>query len=225
MDVCAAQDLINDKQDATGAVQGSYSLLLIPTVKVNGTVDGQVLDDSFAPVLTFVIEPTQVYLKPYTAEDQDPFRPGTVGILSREKWTANVINIFQFPLPVFTARIIAVVCLVLAAAGAGVATLVFKEAETSDERLWAKLQIGEHMLGVSTIPFGKNDRMVDLDSLGELVNLVERYGGAVLFHKEPPYINYYVRDNGVVYRYRQMEFQYNLTDGENTFQRELLRAT
>ncbi len=46
----------------------------------------------------------------------------------------------------------------------------------------------------------------------------------MLFHKEPPYINYYVRDNGVVYRYRQMEFQYNLTDGEYSFQRELLRA-
>lgn len=224
MDVCAAQDLIDDKQVATGATQGIYYLLLSPTVTVNGIVDGQLLEDSFAPVLEFIIEPNQVYLKPYTAEDQDPFKPGTVGILSREKMTANVINIFQLPLPVFTARIIAVVCLVLAAAGAGVATLVFKEAETSDERLWAKLQIGEHMLGVSTIPFGKNDRIVDLSSLGELVQLVERYGGAVLFHKEPPYINYYVRDNGVVYRYRQLEFQYNLPDSENTFQRELLRA-
>jgi signal peptidase I len=224
MDICAAQELINDKQEATGAIQSTYSLLLIPTVTVNGLVDGQVLEDSFSPILEFVMEPNQVYLKPYAAEDQDPFKPGTVGILSREKMVANVINIFQIPLPVFTARIIAIVCLVLAAVGAGVATLVFKEAETSDERLWAKLQIGEHMLGVSTIPFGKNDRMVDLHSLGELVSLVERYGGAVLFHKEPPFINYYVRDNGVVYRYRQMEFQYNLTDGEYSFQRELLRA-
>ena len=224
MDVCAVQDLIDDKQEATGAQQGSYSLLLVPTVTVNGTVDGQLLADSFAPVLAFVIEPNQVYLKPYSAEDQDPFKPGTVGILSREKMVPNVINIFQFPLPVLTARIIAIVCLVLSIAGAGVAVLVFKEAETSDERLWAKLQIGEHMLGVSTIPFGKNDRMVDLYSLGELVQLVERYGGAVLFHKEAPYINYYVRDNGVVYRYRQMEFQFSLADAENSFQRELLRA-
>lgn len=224
MDVCAAQDLINEKQDVTGAQQSYYSLILVPEVTVNGTVDGQILEDSFAPALEFVIEPRQVYLKPYTAENQDPFKPGMVGILSREIMVPNTINIFQIPLPVVTARVIAIVCLVLAAAGAGVATLVFKEAETSDERLWAKLQIGEHMLGVSTIPFGKNDRMVDLDSLGELVNLVERYGGAVLFHKEAPYINYYVRDNGVVYRYRQMEFQYNLADGENIFRQELLRA-
>ena len=42
--------------------------------------------------------------------------------------------------------------------------------------------------------------------------------------RKPPYINYYVRDNGVVYRYRQLEFQFSLTDAENSFQRELLRA-
>ena len=217
MDICTAQNLINNKQDVTGAMQSSYSLLLVPTVTVNGLVDGQVLEDSFAPVLEFVIEPNQVYLKSYMAEGQDPFKPGTVGILSREKWAPNMINIFQLPLPVYTARVIALVCLALAAAGAGLALFVFKEAESSDERLWAKLQIGEHMLEINTSPVSENDRLVELASLEELVQLVERYGGAVLFHEETPYVNYYVRDDGVVYRYRQMEPQYSYPQKDEVF--------
>ncbi len=36
MDICAAQELIDDKHKATGAMQSTYSLLLIPTVTVNG---------------------------------------------------------------------------------------------------------------------------------------------------------------------------------------------
>ncbi|MDX9865162.1 MAG: signal peptidase I [Anaerolineaceae bacterium] len=224
LDVCAAQDLIDIKQEATGAAQSSYYLSLIPAVTVNGVVDGQILEDSFAPALEFVIAPQQVYLNQNFGENQDPFKPGTLGILSRDKIVPNVINIFQYPLPIPAARVIAIVCLALAATGAGLAIFVFKEAESSDERLWARLQIGEHMLSVSTSPFGKNDRVVDLDNLGELVQLVERYGGAVLFHKDPPYVNYYVRDNGVVYRCRQMERQYSLASGDNDFQQELLRA-
>jgi signal peptidase I len=224
MDVCAAQELIDNKQKATGAQQSLYYLSLIPSVTINGTVNNQVLEDSFAPVLEFVIEPEQVYLNKNTAEDQDPFKPGTVGILSREKMVPNIINIFQILLPVSTARVIALVCLILAAAGAGLATIVFKEAETSDERMWAKLQIGEHMLGIGASPVGTNDRLVKLASLEELVQLVERYGGAVLFYEETPFINYYVRDDGVVYYYRQLERQYSLKDGQDGFQQELLHA-
>ena len=215
MDVCVAQDLIDDKHKATGAAQTFYFLRLIPTVTINGIVDGQILEDTFSPALEFIIEPEQVYLNKNNEENQDPFKPGSVGILTRERMVPNTINIFQIPLPVPAARLITIVCLALAAIGAGLATFVFKEAEGSDERLWAKLQFGEHMLEINTSPVGANDRLVELASLEELVQLVERYGGAVLFHEESPNINYYVRDDGVVYRYQQMERQFSPQEDAN----------
>ena len=224
MDICTAQELIDDKHTATGAFESFYSLSLIPEVNINGIVDGQILEDRFAPQLTFMIEPEQVYLSQNIEEGQDPFAPGTVGILSRDKIVPNLINIFQLQLSVPTARIIAIVCVVLAAMGTALASFAFKEAETQDERLWAKMQIGEHMLEINASPVGDNDRLVDLASLDELIQLVERYGGAVLYHELVPYANYYVRDDGVVYRYRQVDRKYLLGGEEYLFQQEILRA-
>lgn len=224
LDVCEAQDLIDDKQTATGTNQSLYFLSLIPTVTINGNVAGQPLADTFAPDLEFVIEPQQVYLNNRGDEKQDPFKPGTVGILSQERMVANTINLFQLPLPVSAARVIAISCLVLAAAGTGLALLTFKEAETNDERLWAKLQIGQYMLETKNSPIGRRDRIIDLNSFDELIQLTEKYGGMVFFHEQAPYVDYFIRDDGVVYRYRRLERQYSLTDGETDLQQELLRA-
>ena len=224
IDLCAAQAVINNLQETTGTKNPPYYLDIIPTVTISGSVAGLVLDDTFAPELSFIIDPQQVYINDMRNQEQDPFKPGSVGILSNEKMVANNLNIFQMAVPVVTARIIAVVLAGLAAVGAALALLTFKEAETADERLWAKLQIGEHMLETRNSPVSINDRIIDLTGFDELIQLAERFGGLVFFHEQAPYVDYFIRDDNVVYRHRRLERQYSLSEGETGFQQELLRA-
>lgn len=224
VNLCEAQDLITNLQTTTGTQHSSFLLSIVPEVTITGNVEDKPLADTFAPALQFVIEPQQIYLNPRGDSQQDPFKPGATGILSTKKMVPNTLNIFQLPLPVSLARGLAVAAGLLALGGAGLALFTFKEAEATDERLWAKLQIGERMLETRNSPVGLQDRIVDLSSFDELIQLTDKYGGMVFFHEQAPYVDYFIRDDGIVYRYRQMERQYKPSMEGTDFKNEVLRA-
>lgn len=224
LDVCQAQALIDNLQTTTGTRHPPYFLSLAPRVNISGQIAGQQLTEAFTPTLQFIIEPQQVYLSARGDQNQDPFKPGQAGVLSSEKMVSNSLNLLRLALPVSVARILSIAGVLLAAAAAGLAMVTFKDAEVNDERLWARLQIGEYMLETRNSPIGHQDRVVDLAGFDELIQLAEKFGGMVFFHEQPPYVDYFIRDDGLVYRFRQIERQYKMADEGTGFQQELLRA-
>jgi signal peptidase I len=201
---CSLETIIQNTSDITKVENLQYSLLLTPTVKIDGKLAGQVLADSFTPNLTFMVDPLELYLPASNTTETDPFHPTASGKVVSSFEEINTLPIFIWKLPVQSARNIAIIATLLALLGIAIPTALFKRASKNDRTLEAKMLMGPMLVETQVSPVSGNERIVDLTSFEDLAALSERSNSTVFFHQQPLYTDYLVRENTLVYRFRQM---------------------
>ncbi len=203
LDICALRDLINNTESITAVQYLTYNVVINPKVKVQGQFDGLQLNDSFNPTLTFSIDQEQMYIPLNSNQSENPFQPMTSGFVSTSHTEANTISIFSLQLPVATARTISLVTLLVALLGLAIPMLIFSRSGQQNDKLKAKMMMGPMLVETLASPVSGAERLVDLVTFEDLVQLAESMGTTVFFHQQPLHVDYLVKDGNVVYRYRQ----------------------
>jgi signal peptidase I len=204
LDVPALQSLIRKVEKLTGGSPGAaYNLSITPRVHVTGTLASQPLTSDYAPALSLQLDALQLRAGAGSTAPGDeeggltPSRPGTVATASTKP---NKLTVRGHDLPVTTARWIALVGFLLAAAAAllsGVRLL----ADSSDPA--AHIHRYRHLIvPIAGTTFDPARPPIDVTSINALAQLAERSERLILHQQRDGADTYLVDDEGTLYRYQ-----------------------
>ena len=223
LNVCNLRDIIASTESITEVQHLIYSLILSPNVKINGQFMGQELSSSFDPNLSLTIDQQQVFFPVATGLESDPFKSTSSGFVEMKETGVNTLRIFSWELPVKAGREIAVVLFSIALIGILLPVMIFKKSEKDNERLKARLLLGQSLLETKVSPISENERVVDLTSLEDLAQLADRSASPVFFNQKTLYTDYLVRQENLVFRFRQLVQSAPIGE-ENELHNELINA-
>lgn len=205
LNVCTLETIISDTESITGVNNLQYSLNLKPVVQITGKLGENNLQDVFSPVLTFVLDSQQLYLPQSTssAEGGGGLLQLKTGSLEYSTLVTNSLSILGAQIPVKTGRIVAAIVLGLTLLGMIIPTLIDSFWGNNDRKLHAKMLMGPSLIETQSSPVSGNERIVDVNQLEEIISLSERFESVVFFYQQTLFTDYLVRDQSVVYRYRQ----------------------
>ncbi len=200
------QTMVESIQQQTGVRFQSYTLTIIPTVNVAGRVDGEPLDDQFAPQLVFLLDDLQMQLaeRP-SANGADPLSFSQSGALPRTLMASNPLSLLGISLAVTTARTLAIAGLIIGVAGLAITALFFMMTGSQDESTRIQARYGPLMVGVQRSTLDEEKRVAAVASIDDLVKVAERSGSMILHEANGPLHTYYVQMDQVVYRYQSRD--------------------
>jgi len=195
LNLCEIQDFISFLGETTGVDGQQYMLEVTPEVNYAGTVNGNLFQTVFSPVLAFRVDEQQVYLANLSGlEEENPLSPVEVGILPVEKTVPSTMTIVGLDLPVSTAKVISVIGILLCAVGLVIPAMSYRHAEKRDKRLSDRLTFGQLLVEVDQSPAGINDRLIEVSSLEDLLLLAEKAASVVMACRLPDEeTDYYVQ--------------------------------
>jgi signal peptidase I len=221
-DVCQLNTVIADVEAKTTVERLQYSLVLTPNVNLNGDFSGQALTTVFNPELKLSYDRQQLYYPPNSDLQEDPFNPVESGFVNEILTTKNTLDIFSLAIPIATGRLIAILFVIIALVGISFPIYVYSRSKKENEPLSAKMLIGQSLLETKVSPINENERVVDLTSLEDLAVLAERAGLPVFFNQKSYFVDYLVRQDNLVYRFRQLT--QGLPGADNEYRNEIIHA-
>ncbi len=194
--------LLGEIQALTGvSAEGGYSVSIGLKVHVAGTLGGHALNQTFAPALSFGLQPLQ--LQP---GGSGPGSGGLVQIRQRSvpatATVGNHLTLLGMAIDVGALRLLSVVGFVLGL-GASVALLaVLQRREPFAETERIKDRYGHLIVPVVAAPEVLEQVPYDVPDIASLVRLAESGQRLILHHRAPIGDTYLVSDDSSVFRYR-----------------------
>jgi signal peptidase I len=211
LDVPRLRSLIRKVEKLTGGSQGAaYDLSVVPRVHLTGTLAAQPLTTDYAPELKLQLDALQ--LRPASgstasaaeptgsADAKDALNPSRSGNVATSHAVPNTLRVRNVEVPVPTARWIALVGLLLGAAGtlltgAGLLRDPFDSNAHADRY--------RHLIvPIAGTTFDPARPPIDVTSIGALAQLAERSERLILHHQRDGADTYLVDDEGTLYRYQ-----------------------
>jgi signal peptidase I len=189
-------------EELTGVRRSNYQLALVPEVKVQATLPGNLpLGTIIEPALNFVLDDSQMYVlrDPNRTDPLSPFQPETRVTVS------SIPNTIQLPgglmLQVGIARVIALMGL-----GTALILAIFLFFQVSaqlkrDPILSIFLRYGGLIVTVNQANFELRSREILISSIEDAIKLAERNTTVVLHLPRADRHDFLVEGNGAVYRY------------------------
>lgn len=200
LDLRRVQTVIERMRDLTGSSQAAYSLTILPTVSVAGSVGGEPVETTFAPTLGFDVG--DLRLQP----DVDVASGGVSPFAPRETGTGthvvtNELSLGPLSLPVRTARVFALLALGTGLLLGLLALGAFRRRYQCDEPDRIAARFGHLLLPVTSRPqdWARITEVADVESL---VRLAQHYDRMILHLVEGDAHSYVVEEGTSVYRYR-----------------------
>ncbi len=223
LNICSLRDLITGTEILADIQHQQYTVSIYPNVKIAGSFGSYDVNSSFNPSLMFFIDSQQMYLPEPAVNEASPLLPKATENIVTSSYVRNTLPIFSLELPVSIARYIALILLALALLGLLIPFIIFNNASKDDELLKAKMLMGPAVVETQMSPVSGHERIVDLAKFEDLAQLAERTGSTVFFHQQAVYVDYLIKDNDLVYRFRQVRPM--LTAGaEAELHNEILKA-
>ncbi|HKI93283.1 MAG TPA: signal peptidase I [Gaiellaceae bacterium] len=201
--------LLQQLESATD-VRGSYTLALVPHIRVHGTAGGLALEAVFSTPLSFSLDPLELQplLASAPATPGAPARPSPLTPSSSASVTGSrpgplTLSAAGMAVRVSLARRISVLGLAAAALcaliglPAGIGRLRRRDGEA--ERI--KSRYARFLVPVSHLEEASAQRVVEVADMDALVKIAERYERMILHERERGEDTFSVSDDGVVYRY------------------------
>jgi signal peptidase I len=172
VDLTAVQKLIDFFESRAGVSRNSYTIVINPVVVVKGMNEGNQVEEHFTPHLYFQMDPFEMLM--ITPEGEtDPIHPSEVSVLSLPVVEPNTIIIFNFELPVSTARTASVIGLILTGLAAG--WFGWKEYQLTKAGEVAQILNKHAELIVNTGSKPANKDMVAVEGFDDLLKLAQRH--------------------------------------------------
>lgn len=189
------QGLIERFESQTGTSRDSYSLALLPSVQLQGTLGGAQLAERFEPRMEFVLDAQRLRPAQSDAESQ-MVQAGNLSI-TRER--PATLQLWVLQLDVLTARRLALVGLEIALVGGLLVGWGLARALRRDEQAAVRLRYGSLLVRVHADGSWAQSAC-ELRAIEDLARLAERLGQPILIVENGPTAGYYVRDGERLYR-------------------------
>jgi hypothetical protein len=195
LDLTALTPLIDALTAQLGYDPGNYEIAIIPTVRLLGQLDGQAVDDTYAPAFNVSLNSTRLTFDP-ELERSEPRE------VEEQVEQPNTVQLLGLSIPVTALRQIgfvgAVICLV---AQLGLVALVFF-ATGIDELGQLRARYGHMLVGVTASKLDMSQR-IEVASFQDLIRIAKRDGDIILYEVPPGDERvFFVPDGQVVYTYR-----------------------
>ena len=205
LDLDALARMTQQLERTTGVDRGQYTVTITPIVALTGTLAGRVVDETFAPTLTFLLDPLQLQLAPLDTgapgeTPSDPLRPVQGDLLQTRVTQTRTFSVLGVRFGLGPLRVgalaVLVVCLI---ALLGVLIGRFRSARRGEPAL-IEARFGRWLVPVSA-GRAATERTVDVESFDSLLRLANHYGHVVLHERVGADHAYSVEETGVTYRY------------------------
>lgn len=202
LDVSQLPPLFQAMGEQTGVTSDRFTLAIAPTVRLDSSLGGEDLHDTFAPRLLFRADAEQLTLDK-AAESTDPLRTGKAGWVQVPSKAVNQLSVLGFaaPLPLVRGAALAAFMLSLLALVALLLLLRPALRATGPERIQACYS--HLLLDVTEEPAatGAGISSAELLRMEDLVKIAERERRMILHHANGPVHRYFVMDGDAVYSY------------------------
>ena len=202
LNICQILDLIRDKEAQTGVFLNTYTLSIMPAIKIEGELEGLVFADEFQPEFPFDLSET-VLRVPHTSEGFHLEQEGKIPHLME---IDNQMNLFGRQVPVngvrWTAGIILGICLL----GAIYPAWSLMRDWSQSERARIEIQHRPVMIDLKDSQIRKAVyTVIDLERMADLRKLADRYGAMIMHEMEGSLHRYFVIDEDFLYQFETHE--------------------
>jgi signal peptidase I len=182
----------------------AYTVSLVPSIEIDGRLGNATIAETFAPEIDFVVEPLLVKVKTGSslAGGDNPFDVVMHGTVSEFRSVTNYLALPGYQLQVETARRMALAGLVASVLGMLVLAAIVVSASTGDEPKRIQMRYGPLLVSLKGSDLGEIVRLIEVQSIDDLVRVAEREGRMVLHQESGSIHQYFVQDAEVTYRYQ-----------------------
>lgn len=199
LDLAEVEALIERLQEQTGLQHQQFYLAVVPSVKIAGTLDGQLLRESFAPRLEFLLDPVAISV--LRGDEADPLQPVQGSAIQRERSQRNTIGVLGLRLDVERARTLGLAGFLVGALGAVVAAAPLVSMLRGSEHARIRLRYGALIVEGADVAEAAGARTVALGSIDDLARLAERHGSLIIAEGSGAARRYALYESGLAYVY------------------------
>jgi hypothetical protein len=203
LDLSKIQALLDRLEGETGVTAQQYTLAIVPTIAISGTLAGRPLADRFAPQLAFSLDELQMQLAPSGRAGQgaDPLVPSESRSLQQSRTAPNVISLLGLSLEAPVARRLALIGLFLSLLAASGLLLAWKRRTPGGEEARIRDRYGSLLVEVRN-PAPIAGRCVEVASIDDLARVAERNNRMILCQHRDGEWFYCVPEDTLSYCYR-----------------------
>ena len=183
---------------------GTYTLTLLPKVKMHGVIAGSSVTDAFAPQLPLMLDPNQLQLQPGGTAG-----PGAASTLTQTAsgsgtvTVANRLALLKLKLSVPLARRISLFGGAAALLLLLVGTLVGLRSRPADEQTRIARRYGDLIVPVEGLPLEQPANVVRTSSIDGLARIADQAGRMIMRVEHAGLHTYFVEDGSVRYTYER----------------------
>lgn len=168
------QALIDHFETETGVARGQYALTILADIRIAGTLAGLDMEDRFQPALQFNINDLEVVLDEAPSNAGEALNPSASGALTRKSFETNLLSIFGLPVPVISARWMALLIGVPALIFLGILLIKFYHTTQKSEWERARLWYGSAFIESRDAQLLTAPQQVEIASVDDLASLAEQ---------------------------------------------------
>ncbi|MDQ4064555.1 MAG: signal peptidase I [Actinomycetota bacterium] len=208
LDPRAIQNSVAEVQKQTGVISTPIVVTLVPTIAIEGVVDGHTLEDSFVPNLALTLDGPQMNLAtasgaaadPASVHATDPLKPREDKDIGGARVTPAEVSFLGLKTPVRTARLGAFFGLAASLAAGWWLWNSRKRREEDDEDARIAARYRDWLIPVA--PRATHAApAIEVTDMEGLARLAERYERMILHSTNGTGHRYMVEDAGVLYYY------------------------
>jgi signal peptidase I len=203
LDLAQLRALIGRVEALTGTPAGSaFTVEILPRVHVKGTLADEVLDDRYAPMLSFQLDPLQLRTGGGDAADAGAgFTQSQSGSVAATVASPNHLRLGGHGIQVGTARWVALIGYLVAIVVA-LLTTIRERRRPQDLSMQIHARYGHLIVPIASIMHNPAQPIVDVMSIDALAQVAERCERVILHHHRIGAESYLVDDEGTLYRYQ-----------------------
>jgi hypothetical protein len=205
LDLAQLRALIGRVETLTGTPAGSaFTVEILPRVHVKGTLADEVLDDRYAPALSFQLDALQLRAGgggTAGAEGGGTFTQSQSGSVAATMASPNHLRLGGHALQVAAARWVALIGYLLAIVVA-LLTTIRERRRPQDLSMQIHARYGHLIVPIASIMHNPAQPVVDVMSIDALAQIAERCERVILHHHRIGAESYLVDDEGTLYRYQ-----------------------
>lgn len=204
LDLAQLRALIGRVETLTGTPAGSaFTVEILPRVHVKGTLADELLDDRYAPTLSFQLDPLQLRVGGGggSPEEGTGFTQSRAGSVAATVASPNHLRLGDHGIQVGTARWVALLGYLLAIVVA-LLTTIRERRRPQDLSMQIHARYGHLIVPIASIIHNPAQPVVDVMSIDALAQVAERCERVILHHHRIGAESYLVDDEGTLYRYQ-----------------------
>ncbi|HKI55414.1 MAG TPA: signal peptidase I [Anaerolineales bacterium] len=200
VDLCQVIALVNTLEQETGLRANTYTLEIIPQVKMTAIAAGTQINDSFDPKLVFRFDEVHFFLTSPKGQD-DPLNFSQQSSAQNPNVVASTISILGWEPTVSKVRTIVLFGLGVSMIGLVLLGLQAYATAQYSQEAWIQLRYSSLLVNVYERDIQPASTLIDVTTIDELAKLAERHN-TVILHMTLNFLHcYLVQGNGVTYRF------------------------